>query len=100
MRILFVPPKQRIEPGRMPVEAIEAGTAAILSFFGEMPNVTGNAGLVYREGGAEDLKDKLNKMASDRELYERCVSRGHERVKNNFTNDVIAAKPDSLYRGS
>jgi glycosyltransferase involved in cell wall biosynthesis len=91
-------PQWKEQFGRVIIEAFASKTAVIGSSSGEIPNVIGDAGLIFREGDAEELKRCVQSLASDQVLYKEIVEKGFERVKNNYTNEIIAAKIDGLYK--
>lgn len=84
--------------GRVLIEAMAAKVPVIGSDSGEIPNVIGDAGLVFQEGSAMDLASKIMSLLSDEKLYLSCVKKGYERVKANYTNEVIAGKIDAFYK--
>jgi glycosyltransferase involved in cell wall biosynthesis len=102
MDILILPslatPQWKEQFGRVLIEAMAAKVPVIGSDSGEIPNVIGDAGLIFQEGSAMDLASKIMSLVSDEKLYMQCVKRGYERVRENFTNEVIAGKIDKFYR--
>jgi len=83
--------------GRVLIEAMAAKVPVIGSDSGEIPNVIGDAGLVFKEARSLDLASKIMSLVSDEKLYMQCVKRGYERVKANYTNEVIAGKINGFY---
>lgn len=102
MDILILPslttPQWKEQFGRVLIEAMAAKVPVIGSDSGEIPNVIGDAGLVFQEGSAMDLASKIMSLVSDEKLYMQCVKRGYERVKANFTNEIIAGNLDAFYK--
>jgi glycosyltransferase involved in cell wall biosynthesis len=102
MDILILPslttPQWKEQFGRVIIEAMAAKVPVIGSDSGEIPNVIGDAGLVFKEGSPLDLASKIMSLVSDEKFYMQCVKRGYERVKVNFTNDVIAGKINEFYK--
>ncbi len=84
--------------GRVLVEAMAAGVPVIGSSSGEIPNVIGDAGLVFREADSKDLADKIRSLMNDKILYFQCVERGLKRVKENYTNEIITDKIHLIYK--
>jgi len=101
MDILVLPslttPRWKEQFGRVLIEAMAAKVPVIGSDSGEIPNVIGDAGLIFREASPLDLASKIISLVSDEKLYMDCVKRGYERVKANFTNEVIAGKIHNFY---
>jgi glycosyltransferase involved in cell wall biosynthesis len=102
MDILILPslttPAWKEQFGRVLIEAMAAKVPVIGSDSGEIPNVIGDAGLIFQEGSAIDLAAKIMSLVSDEKLYKDCVKKGYERVKANFTNEVIAGKLNEFYK--
>jgi glycosyltransferase involved in cell wall biosynthesis len=83
--------------GRVLIEAMAAKVPVIGSDSGEIPNVIGGAGLVFREGSVIGLKAAIDRLTGDSKLYKQCMEHGYKRVKENYTNEVIAAKIYEVY---
>jgi glycosyltransferase involved in cell wall biosynthesis len=102
MDILILPslttPQWKEQFGRVLIEAMAAKVPVIGSDSGEIPNVIGDAGLVFQEGSDMDLASKIMSLVSDEKLYLSCVKKGYERVKTNYTNEIIAGKLDTFYK--
>lgn len=102
MDILILPslttPVWKEQFGRVLIEAMAAKVPVIGSDSGEIPNVIGDAGLIFQEGSAMDLASKIMSLVSDEKLYKECVKKGYERVKGNFTNEIIAEKINGFYK--
>jgi glycosyltransferase involved in cell wall biosynthesis len=84
--------------GRVLVEAMACETSVIGSDSGEIPQVIGDAGLVFHEGDARQLAAclaRLSDTSSLRENFSRC---GRRRVLENFTYAKIAADTVHFYR--
>ncbi|MCX7698289.1 MAG: glycosyltransferase family 4 protein [Candidatus Goldbacteria bacterium] len=84
--------------GRVIIEAFAAKVAVVGSDSGAIPEVIGDAGIIFKEGNSKELSNKLKDLMEDGELFRRCINKGYERVKNNYTNEVIAEKIDKFYR--
>ena len=84
--------------GRVIAEAFASGVPVIGSGSGEIPNVIGDAGLVFKEGSSADLAGKIMHLMADGELYKSCAEKGTKRVLEHYTNEGIAAKLDFVYR--
>ena len=65
---------------------------------GEIPNVIGDAGLVFQEGDPEDLRDKLDAITQDPNLRLSLVNKGFERADSLFTWESIARDTYETYQ--
>lgn len=83
--------------GRVLVEAMASGIPVIGSTCGAIPEVIGDAGLVFTEGDPDELAQALRRMLSNEGLRERLVVAGHEQVKQ-YSWDRVADKTYELYR--
>jgi len=84
--------------GRVLIEAMAAKVPVIGSNSGEIQNVIDGAGLVFEEGTPVALASAIISLVSDEKLYMECVNKGYERVKANYTNEVIAGKLNEFYK--
>jgi glycosyltransferase involved in cell wall biosynthesis len=84
--------------GRVLIEAMACGVPVVGSDCGEIPNVIGDAGLVFPEGNAEALRACLTRLMRDPDLWSDLARRGRERVLNHFTQKRIAAETVAVYR--
>ena len=83
--------------GRVLIEAMAAETVVVGSDSGEIPNVIGEAGLVFPEGDAAALRRCLEKLAGDEMLRSRCGHAGRQRVLSHFTQEQIAERTYRVY---
>ena len=84
--------------GRVLVEAMACETCVVGSDSGEIPQVIGDAGLVFREGDERELAGHLETLMAGASLREDLGSRGRQRVFENFTYAKIAADAVDFYR--
>ncbi len=102
MDVLVIPTEttERIREqfGRVIVEAMASGVPVIGSTCGAIPEVIGDAGLVFPEGDADALANSLRRMISDRELRERFARVGRARVEQCYSWDQVAHKTYELFR--
>jgi len=84
--------------GRVIIEAFAAKVVVIGSDSGAIPEVIGDAGIVFKEKDSKDLSNKIKDLMEDKELFIKCINKGYERVKNNYTNEIIAEKIDKFYK--
>ncbi len=83
--------------GRVLVEAMASGIPVIGSTCGAIPEVIGDAGLVFREGDSEALASALREVLSDQELRARLIEAGLARV-GQFSWDRVAEKTYQMYK--
>ena len=83
--------------GRVLIEGMACEVPVIGSDSGEIPNVIGDAGLIFREEDAQVLANQITVIASDESIREQCVQRGLERVKR-FTWETVARETYGVYR--
>jgi len=102
MNVLVMPTEttERIREqfGRVLVEAMASNVAVIGSTCGAIPEVIGNAGLVFAEGDATALAEALRRMLCDAALRERCAIHGRKRVEENFSWEVVARKTFEFFQ--
>jgi glycosyltransferase involved in cell wall biosynthesis len=84
--------------GRVLVEAMACGVAVIGSTCGEIPQVIGDAGLIFPEGNVEALQAQLARLQGDAALRADFAARGRARVLAHYTQARIAASTYAVYR--
>ncbi len=83
--------------GRVIVEAMASGVPVIGSTCGAIPEVIGDAGLVFPEGDADALAGALKRMLTDEELRRGLAVAGLARVKQ-YSWERVAEKTYDLYQ--
>src|SRR5215472_7457617 len=83
--------------GRTLAEAMSCETPVIGSSSGEIPYVIGDAGLVFKEGDAQELAACIGRLLDDQELYATLAARGRQRVLENYTQERIARQTYEVY---
>jgi glycosyltransferase involved in cell wall biosynthesis len=78
--------------GRVLTEAMACGVPVIGSNSGAIPEVIGDAGLIFPEGDANALASLLHQLSNDAALANTLRARGLARVAEHYTQDCIAAK--------
>ncbi len=91
-------PRWKEQFGRVLIEAMACSIPVIGSTCGEIPNVIGEAGLIFPEGDVEALRAHLQTLLQSPELREELGRRGRERVLKHFTHRRIAAESVAIYR--
>jgi len=90
-------PNWKEQFGRVLIEAMACGVPVVGSDSGEIPNVIGDAGLVFPEGDVQALQDKLPQLMADPALRDELAQRGRERVLAHYTQAQVAAKTYQVY---
>ena len=91
-------PRWREQYGRIVIEAMACGVPVIGSDSGEIPNVIGEAGVVFPEGDIQRLAEALRRIEGDRELRESLSAAGRARALAHFSQEAIAAETYDVYR--
>jgi len=84
--------------GHVLVEAMACEVPVVGSTCGEIPNVVGDAGLVFPEGDAAALAAALGRLMASRELHATLAARGRQRVLERYTDGRIARATFDVYR--
>lgn len=84
--------------GHVLIEAMAAGVPVVGSSSGAIPEVTGEAGLIFPEGDAVALRAQLASLVEDPALRKRLVERGRARVERLYTNERVARAQRAIYR--
>jgi len=90
-------PNWKEQFGRVLIEAMACGVPVVGSDSGEIPNVIGEAGLVFAEGDERALRARLSQLMADPALREELARRGRERVLAHYTQAQVAAKTYQVY---
>jgi glycosyltransferase involved in cell wall biosynthesis len=91
-------PNWKEQFGRVLIEAMACGVPVIGSDCGELPNVIGDAGLVFPEEGVEALAAHLQALRDDAALRASLAERGRARVLAHYTQRRIAEQTVAAYR--
>jgi glycosyltransferase involved in cell wall biosynthesis len=84
--------------GRVLVDAMACGVPVIGSTCGEIPNVIGDAGLIFPENDAAALRAQLQRLYDDTTLRDALAQRGRQRVLDHFTQAQIAWQTYEVYQ--
>jgi glycosyltransferase involved in cell wall biosynthesis len=101
MDVLVLPslsiPHWKEQFGHVLIEAMACETPVIGSSSAEIPNVIGDAGLIFKEGDVEDLYEKLKSVMTDAALRNDLASKGKARVLQQYTHSRIAKHIHRIY---
>jgi glycosyltransferase involved in cell wall biosynthesis len=84
--------------GRVLIEAMACETPVVGSDSGEIPNVIGDAGLIFHEGDERELAGHLRRLMDDPSLRQSLGRRGRQRVLERFTYAKVAAQTVAFYK--
>ncbi|MGD0485392.1 MAG: glycosyltransferase family 4 protein, partial [Gemmatimonadales bacterium] len=90
-------PRWKEQLGHVLIEAMAHRVAVVGSTCGAIPDVIGEAGLVFPEGESAALVAHLDLLALDPEARTRCATAGRERVTAEYTNARIAARTRAFH---
>ncbi len=82
--------------GRVLIEAMACGVPVVGSDCGEIPDVIGDAGLVFRQDDVDGLRQALAQLRDDN-LRLRMARAGRARVEAHFTQARVAAETREVY---
>ncbi len=84
--------------GRALIEAMACGLPVVGSDSGAIPEVVGDAGLIFPEGDASALAACLDRLAASPELCADLGERGRSRVSRMYSQERVAARTAAFYR--
>jgi glycosyltransferase involved in cell wall biosynthesis len=100
--VLLVPsvttPSWKEQFGRVPAQALEAGTPVIASDSGSLRQVLGGCGVLVREGDIADLTEKLGALLRDPVRRQELSDRGRQHAVEAFSWEAVVDGCDSMYR--
>jgi glycosyltransferase involved in cell wall biosynthesis len=91
-------PNWKEQFGRILIEAMACEVPVIGSTAGEIPNVIGEAGLIFPEGNSAALAKSLQIVMGDDNRRVILAKKGRERVLEHFTQKKIARDTLDVYR--
>jgi len=84
--------------GRVLIEAMACEVPVIGSDSGEIPNVIGDSGLIFKEGDVGDLYSKLDVLINNKNVRVEFAEKGRQRVLNHFTQEKVAKETYKIYQ--
>ncbi|MGP1387244.1 MAG: hormogonium polysaccharide biosynthesis glycosyltransferase HpsO [Thainema sp.] len=84
--------------GHVLIEAMACAVPVIGSDSGEIPHVIQDAGLVFPEQNAGELRDRLLQLMNDTEFANQIGQRGYQRAMVHYTNRALAKQLLDFYR--
>ncbi len=91
-------PNWKEQFGRVLVEAMACEVITVGSRSGAIPEVMGDAGLLFDEGDEDGLRAQLQRLLDDVPLRTQLRERGKSRLLDNYTHAAIAAHSVDVYR--
>jgi glycosyltransferase involved in cell wall biosynthesis len=91
-------PNWKEQFGRILIEAMACSVPVIGADSGEIPNVVGDAGLIFQPGNSDDLSQKLMMILQDDRLHDSLSRKGVERVLTHFTQRHVAKRTYEVYK--
>lgn len=84
--------------GRALLEAMATGVPVIGSDSGAIPEVIGDAGLIFPEGDGAALAAALRRLLTEPALAGELTRRGIERAETEYSQRILAARTVKFYR--
>jgi glycosyltransferase involved in cell wall biosynthesis len=91
-------PNWKEQFGRILIEAMACGVAVVGSDSGEIPNVIGDAGLIFPEGDEQALQQHLQHLMQSETLRDELGENGRKRVLAHYSQSQIANETIAIYR--
>jgi glycosyltransferase involved in cell wall biosynthesis len=84
--------------GRVLIEAMACEVPVIGSDSGEIPNVIGESGLIFREGDVDEFASKLKQLINNIDIRAELSRKGRQRVLNYYTQEKVAKETYNIYQ--
>jgi glycosyltransferase involved in cell wall biosynthesis len=84
--------------GHVLIEAMACQVPVIGSDSGEIPHVIGDTGLIFPEGNAAELSDRIRTLMDSPETYTDLSKRGYDRAMEKYTNRALAQQVLDFYQ--
>jgi len=90
-------PNWKEQFGRVLIEAMACEVVVVGSDSGEIPNVIGDAGLIFAEENVGELQAHLQTLLDNSLLRRRFAQAGRQRILQNYTMSQIATQTLNVY---
>jgi len=87
----YATPKWKEQFGRIIVEAMACGVPVVGARSGEIPNVIGDAGLVFSEKNVSDLRGCLRRLIENSSLKQQLSLLGRARAEKKYSCEIVAS---------
>ncbi len=84
--------------GHVIIEAMACKVPVIGSNSGEIPHVIGDSGLIFPEGNAEELANRLEQLIDSPDLTENIGQMGYAKAMAQYTNIALAKQQLEFYQ--
>jgi len=84
--------------GHVIIEAMACKVPVIGSDSGEIPHVIGDAGLIFPEGNAEELANRLEQLIDNPDFTENIAQMGYAKAMTQYTNIALAKQQLEFYQ--
>ncbi|MEM7032133.1 MAG: glycosyltransferase [Chloroflexota bacterium] len=91
-------PNWKEQFGRILIEAMACEVVTVGARSGAIPEVIGEAGLLFDEGDIDGLAEQLQRLLDDVELRQSLVEAAKTRVHTHYTHAVITQQTVDVYR--
>jgi glycosyltransferase involved in cell wall biosynthesis len=91
-------PNWKEQFGRVLIEAMACDVVTVGARSGAIPEVIGQAGLIFEERDIEDLRTQLQRLLDDVPLRDSLRQAGKQRVLDHYTHAAIAQHTVEVYK--
>ena len=84
--------------GHVIIEAMACQVPVIGSDSGEIPHVIKDSGLIFPEGNATSLAEKLSVLINNPSQQQTLAKKGYQRALSNYTNTALASQLLNFYK--
>jgi glycosyltransferase involved in cell wall biosynthesis len=84
--------------GHVLIEAMAAGVPVVGSASGAIPEVIGDAGLIFPEGDIGLLAEAISRLVGGESLRRKMAEKGLERVEDYYTDQAVADRTVAVWK--